>query len=74
MVSTMKEINRGKRQRRGWGPFPTWCCSQRRPAVGSNCTMRRSGEGWPGGKNRRKGLEAGIGPGGLRSACRVGGG
>ena len=36
--------------------------------------MRRSGEGWPGWKSRCKGLEAGIGLGGLRSACRVGGG
>ena len=36
--------------------------------------MRRSGEGWPGGKSRGKGLEAGIGLGGLRSACKVGGG
>ena len=36
--------------------------------------MRRSGEGWPEGMSRGKGLEAGIGLGGLRSACRVGGG
>ena len=37
--------------------------------------MGRSGEDGSGGGNRRcKGLEAGIGLGGLRSTCRVGGG
>lgn len=37
--------------------------------------MGRSGEDGPGGGNSRcKGLEAGIGLGGLRSTCRVGGG